>query len=479
MKILLFIITILSIQQLCLGQRNFEYKSSLTGLVSTSENLPMWATANKNGIFPDSRGGLIQAGFFSDFNPQKTIQVAYGVSGAGYLTQAKNKIMIDELYLSAKWKRIRLDLGMIHPQEEFNGVSAQNGDILLSGNTRAMPGYNLNSDYISIPFTQNILSLKFNLSDYTMIDNRYVDKTRLHHKSLYVKITPWHRVDLIGGMEHWAQWAGDSPIYGKQPHSFRDYVKVFCAQHGGEGASLSDSMNVLGNHIGREYFRINYRTDNFTISCYHDIPFEDGSGRRFQNFPDGTYGIYYGAKNKKQWISDVMYEFFYTKSQSGAHHDRPATDEEKANQDIHNHYYGRIILGGNDNYFNNSEYRSGWTYYGRTIGTPFLTPKAPDTDGITLGVFNNRVLAHYLGIQGYICKKLPYKVRLSYSLNYGSHSVPLENRPPQFSFGMETGIVRNTRLPFQIDLGIYGDYGKLYSNNTGVTLTISRNGMLK
>lgn len=479
MKILLFIITILSIQQLCRGQRNFEYKSSLTGLVSTSENLPMWATANKNGIFPDSRGGLIQAGFFSDFNPQKTIQVAYGVSGAGYLTQAKNKIMIDELYFSAKWKKIRLDLGMIHPQEEFNGVSAQNGSFVISGNTRAMPGYNLSSDYIGIPLISRILAFKFNYSDYTMIDKRFVDRTRLHNKSLYLRLTPWHRLEIIAGLGHWAQWAGTSPVYGKQPDSFRDYIRVFAARNGGQGSSTSDSINALGNHLGSRYARINFKANRFTLTLYYDNFFEDGAANHLRSMPDGTYGIYYGTVNKKQLISDIIYEFTYSKYQSGSRHDRPATPEEMEKKDPHDYYYDRIILGGNDDDFNNSEYRSGWTYYGRTIGTPFLSPRAPDANGITLGVFNNRVIAHYIGLKGYLCDKLPYKIRLSYSLNYGRHSVPLENRPTQFSFGMETGIVRNTRLPFQIDLGIYGDYGKLYSNNTGLTLTISRNGVLK
>lgn len=468
---------------LCCGfqgfaQRQWEYRSSLSGQAATEKTLPMWATTGRHGIIPDSRGGLLQAGLFSDFNPERTIRFAYGVSGAGYLTEIKNKIILDELYVSAEWKKIRLDAGMIHADEAYNGISSQNGNIVFSGNSRSLPGLNLRTGYIGVPLTGKVLAFRFNIAGYTMIDDRYADHTWLHNKSLYLRISPWKRLDISVGLEHWAQWGGDSPAYGKQPHSFRDFIRVFCAQGGGEGSTVSDSLNALGNHLGREHLRIDYKADAFTLGFYHDIPFEDGSGTRFQNFPDGTWGLYYGAYDKKQWVSDVMYEFIYTKSQSGSHHDRPATPEEIATQDPHSPFYGRVVLGGNDNYFNNGEYRSGWTYYGRGIGTPFITPKAPDANGLVLGTYNNRIIAHYLGIQGYAFRKLPYKVRLSYSRNYGTYSSPLTGTPEQFSFGLEAGIPRSRHLPFRIDLGIYGDYGKLYSNNFGLSLKISRNGVL-
>ena len=122
---------------------------------------------------------------------------------------------------------------------------------------------------------------------------------------------------------------------------------------------------------------------------------------------------------------------------------------------------------------------SGWTYYGRIIGTPFITPKTPNDQGLTLGTYNNRVIAHYLGIQGYIARKLPYKLRLAYSLNYGTYMSPISPKAEQFSFGLETGILHSTKLPFNLDLGIYGDYGKLLPNNFGVSLKFSRNGIIK
>ena len=240
----------------------------------------MWATTAKYGLVPESRNGLLQVGIFSDFNPQKKVQTAYGFSGVGFLSANKNDLFVDELYCSLKWLKLHLDLGMVHPEKEFNGISAHNGSFINSTNARSMPGYNLHSEYISIPFTRNILAFKFNISDYLMIDKRFVDNARLHHKSLYLRITPHPRWEVIVGFEHWAQWAGTFPIYGKQPSSFSDYLRIFTAQKGGSDATLSSRLNALGNHLGSRYYRINYKTRNYVLTFYFDNYFEDGKVTR-------------------------------------------------------------------------------------------------------------------------------------------------------------------------------------------------------
>lgn len=461
-----------------LSQQRIRYQASLSGQQATGHTLPFWATAGKYGIVPDSRSSLFQAGIFSDYRPFKSVQWAFGTSMAGYLAEDKNRIIPDELYLSVKWKKLCLNLGMQHPEEDYEGLSSQNGNIVFSGNSRPQPGYLLKSEYIPFPLTKEILAFRFELGDYTMIDKRYVDRTRLHHKSLYLRITLRHCINLHVGLEHWAQWAGKSPIYGRQPNSLKDYIRIFCALAGGEDATLSDRLNAQGNHLGREHLRIDYNTGKNTLSFYHDIPYEDGSGTHFSNFPDGTWGICLLTHDKIKWINGIMYEFIYTKKQSGPRHDRPATGEEMSHQNPNSQSYGRVIIGGNDNYFNNGEYRSGWTYYGRTVGTPFITPKACNGEGITLGVFNNRITACYLAVKGYLAKKLPYKLRLSYTKNYGTYISPLAGKPEQFSFSLETAILRKTGFPLNLDLGLYGDYGKFLGNNSGISLKISINGTL-
>ncbi|MDL2231404.1 capsule assembly Wzi family protein [Porphyromonadaceae bacterium OttesenSCG-928-L07] len=475
--ICLFICSFTSLAQ----KRTFEYDASMSGFIATKNNLPFWAISNQYGLLPDGNGGLMTAGIFSDFNEKHQIQFAYGVSVAGYLSKPDNNVLIDQLYFSTRWKKLRLDLGMIHRDTEFNGISSTNGNIVYSNNARSMPGYNLRSEFINIPFTKNILAFKFNLGDYMMIDDRYVDKTRVHNKSLYVKITPHKGLEFIAGLEHFVQWSGTSPDYGKQPSSFKDYIRVFFAKSGGDNATTSDAENALGNHLTGKHFRINYLSDDYTITLYNSTLMEDNKPWRFPNFPDGIYGIYFGSNNKNRWISDIIYEFVYTKYQSGRFHDRDATEEEKKQQNEGDYYYGKIVLGGNDEYFNNGEYKSGWTLYGRTIGTPLITPNAPNENGIVLGVYNNRVLGHHIGIKGVAFGKVPYKAMLTYTLNYGRYNFPLADNTSQaqYSFGLEAEIPEIKRIPLRFDIGIYGDTGKLLSNNFGVTLKISKKGVIR
>lgn len=138
-----------------------------------------------------------------------------------------NNVILDQLYASARWRNLRLDLGMIHPKEEYNGISSTNGNFIRSGNSRTFPGYNLNSEYMKVPCTKGVLSIKFNWADYMMIDDRYVEDTRLHNKSAFLKIKPHQRWEIIVGLEHWAQWAGTSPVEANNLHHSRIISESF------------------------------------------------------------------------------------------------------------------------------------------------------------------------------------------------------------------------------------------------------------
>lgn len=453
-------------------KRQFSYQFDLSGFAASGERLPFWMTANKHGLVPDGNGGMIFLGVFSDFTTKHKIQFAYGVSASGSLSKADDNVVLDQLYASGRWRNLRLDIGMIHPEEEYNGISSTNGNFVLSGNSRAFPGYNLRSDYMKIPGTKGVVSLKFNWADYMLVDDRYVEDTRAHNKSIFVKFIPHHRWEIIVGLEHWAQWAGDSPSEGKQPSSFKDYWRIVRAKSGGEGATRGDSLNALGNHLGREHLRVNYLADNYVLTFYHDIPWDDASGTDFRSFPDGTYSLYYGSFDREQWVTDVIYEFYYTKYQSGSRHDRPATPEEIAEQDPDDPFYGRRVIGGCDNYFNNGIYRSGWTYYRRTIGSPLMTASA----GERLGIVNNRVIGHHVGVCGMAFRKVPYKAMLTYTINYGTYGTKILEAPRQLSGALNVEIPVK-KLPFRLEAGIYADYGSFLQDNIGLSIKISRQGI--
>ena len=484
-----------------LGERQgmVEWDISLYGY-GAKDGMPFWGTANRRGLFPsnlqtggnrlldgmgDNRSGatgLMTAGVQTAYLTRPGIVLSGGVSLAGYFTTCGQwQGIADRLYFGVSWKKLHLDIGMKdRALDEFHGLSLTGGDMIYTGNSRNLPGYNLSTDFIYMPWTRNILAFKANFADYMMIDNRYTDKTLLHNEALFLKITPVKFLSLTLGLEMWSQWSGTSPVYGKQPSSFNDYMRVIFGKNGGDDATQSDQINVLGNHLGRELIRLDVNAADFTVTFQHDIPFDDRSGMRFQNFPDGVNTLNFSFKDRDKWVTDILLEFVYTKWQSGPQHDRPATDEElEKNPDNK-----RVILGGCDNYFNNGEYRSGWTYYGNTIGLPLFTPMPAGEDGKVLGVCNNRVTAWHFGLRGNAAGKVPYKFLFTYSRNFGKYNQSdlgegadksiFLSVPEQFSVALESEIPHlGKRLPLSLGIGLYGDFGKLYQNSFGLTVRLS------
>lgn len=455
-----------------------EFNASVRGAYGTGDYMPFWARTGEEGTLPVTSSGLLMAGARLGYHAANGLffeaegDLAGALKANSPYDPGRKSAFVNRLYVSGGWKMIRLDVGVAPRIRELGDLSITGGDVIYTGNARNMPGVNLWSDWIYFE-KGHWFGLKANLAHYQMTDNRYVKNTLLHNKSLSFKVALGRKVDFIGGFEHWAQWGGDSPVYGPQPSSFRDYMKIFFGRSGGSDATTSDQINVLGNHLGREYIRVVWRANPFTMTFQYDKLFEDGSGMRLQNFPDGVWSLAFAMKDRDALVTDVIYELVTTTWQSGPDHDRPATEEEKANQDPSDPFYGKIVLRGGDNYFNNGEYASGWTFHGRTIGLPLIIPNAPDENGLTKGVICNRVRAHHLALRGNIY--LPYTLKSTFSKNFGRYkqgeSSYFASAPWQLSLALELGFDRFLKdLPISLSAGLYGDVGKVYQNSFGVTL---------
>ena len=225
------------------------------------------------------------------------------------------------------------------------------------------------------------------------------------------------------------------------------------------------------------------------MTFQHDIPFEDGSGTRFWNFPDGVNTLSLSFKDRNRWVTDILYEFVYTRNQSGPLHDRPATDEEVEATGGQTY----VILGGEDNYFNNGVYRSGWTYHGMTIGLPLFLPMFSGDDGIVMGVASNSLVAHHFGIRGVAARKVPYKFLFTWSRHYGrtrkfdqDQAWRFDGHPQQFSIAIEgeldgrvlRGKAYTSRkgCGMSVGLGLYADFGNVFPDSFGMTVRISWSG---
>lgn len=487
MKIERFIYAVLFMfSTLCVSAQNWNlnWQAETDHIAGTGDYLPFWARTGRNGIVPFSSSALAIGGADLNYRSQKGWHFDAGVNLVGSL-ESKNPInparvtgIVDRLFVSGGWKMMHLDVGMKPLERELSDLSISGGNVLWSQNARNIPGINARLDWVYFE-RGHWFGFKGNLAHYEMIDNRWVKGTKLHNKSLMLKLAAGRKVDLIFGVDHWAQWGGASEIDGPQPSTFDDFLRILFVQAGGEDATVSDQVNILGNHLGREVFRVDWRARPFTMTVQYDMPFEDNGGiKRLQNFPDGVWSLRFDLNNKDAFVTEVVAEFINTTWQAGDKHDRPATPEEMEKQDPDDYYYGKIVIGGMDNYFYNGSYKSGWTNYGRVIGLPLILPYAPNADGVIVGIANNRVRAYNIGLRGNLLEGVPYTFRSTFSSNWGLYNQAETSfyytKPWQLSLALELEFGRNiTSLPLTFGVGLYGDIGKLYQNSAGLTLRIA------
>jgi len=455
--ILLFLLCFISVYSLKSQSKDLRYSIKTSAGLSSDITLPFWLVANQYGSVPDSDYGLLNTSVFKTFDtPDTLFDISYKANVTGFIAQ-ENKLLLNELYLGVRFKNILLDIGAKNDAIAWHNLSSSNGSIIKSNNARAMPGVTIKTNnYVTLPFAKSWLQVKGNFAHYFMDDTRFVDNTNLHHKSLHIKTSLSPVFEIIAGLDHYAQWGGTSPQFGPQPSSFKDYIKVVFGAEGGDNATANDQFNALGNHIGAYILQFNYQGQKANYNFYYSHPFEDTSGREMTNWQDGLYGVFIDFKKQKAAITHLLAEFTYTKNMSNI----------------------PVSISGADNYFNNGIYKSGWTYHGNTIGSPYFTPEPVDANDITNGVIvgDNRFAAFNLGANGYV-KWLPYKIMLSHTTYYGWFNQEYEQYPVQISGILDIVIPQDKfNLPFDVAASFAFDAGSYRPKNFGAFLSITKTG---
>ena len=261
----------------------------LLGAISSNDlnQMPFWATANQFGVMPESKGALALLRAGSSFDESRTFQWRWGSSLGFRSDWMGDKIIIDELNASVRYRKLRLDIGMIHPEQDFMAsdatlgtLSVTGGNFMMSGNARTLPGYALRLEPWDVPFTNGHLQLYGRFGDYSTLGKRYLQGALVHNTALYVRVlagehlsfTGGEHLSFTGGFDHYSLWAGSNEEIGVQPHSFLDYLRVLTGSSGGADASLGDQINSLGDHRGRELLRVDYKSDSWSVCFQHDIP---------------------------------------------------------------------------------------------------------------------------------------------------------------------------------------------------------------
>ncbi|ARK13557.2 capsule assembly Wzi family protein [Fibrella sp. ES10-3-2-2] len=459
------------------------------GTLLSTDQTPFWLRANQYGIVP-LKGPVVrlQGGIRSDYRRADSTgrrpKVDWGyaldaVANVGATTQ----FILPEAHVKGRLGAFELYVGRKRELIGLVDTLLTSGAYAWSGNALPIPKIQLGVyQYTPVPFTKGVVSFLGAYAHGWFENNgRIVQHSYLHQKYLYGRLgKPTWPFRLYGGFNHEVIWAGQAPpgvlsdliaVNGKLPSALKYYPAVVLGLRG-QGdrndpnvTSLED--NRIGNHLGSVDLGADVNLRNWNLYAYRQFLYDDGSLFYGTNLADGLNGL--RLKNRRSpagepfFLQQITVEYLYTKSQGGAEFVIDDPDQR-----------------GQDNYFNQGQFIDGWTYFGRTIGTPFLTPQGEVRPSLPRqpGIVNNRVSAVNVGASALVSGSLQLTTRLSLSQNFGLYSLPYANGLTQFS-GLLTAafpIAAFGGTTLSSSLGV--DAGGLLPNSVGVYVGLRKTGLL-
>jgi hypothetical protein len=419
---------------------------------------PYYSVTNQHGIFSKEKSAvLLRSGIISSIDTAKNLSLAFGLD-AIYRYDSNSEVWLQQAFVKAKAYFIIFQGGFI--EETFGNQDNQlsSGGYLFSGNARPIPKIAMNTNgYINIPFTFHLLQIKAGISHGWFGEKeQYVKNAYLHHKYFFLRIGhPKFPVSINMGIHHAAVWGGTSPVHGKLPSDWSAYKSVFMARMKGNIGPDREQDNVLGNHLASYSLGVETKFKKFELNLYWQTILEDKNGRvgqDWKNREDGLWGIALALANKDDGVKKIVFEFFNSTVQSGD-----------------------IALSGNDDYFNNGLYRSGWTYHEMTIGTPLITSPAFTGRSPEMATYleNNCVRALSAGLL-YDINELQFMFNMIYSRNYGTIIIPYPTPRDQFysALAFTYPSIRYQNLLFSWQAAF--DIGKHMGNNAGLMFRIRK-----
>lgn len=417
------------------------YSAEIGGMATSAPQNPFWLRANQYNTTP-VRGSFATArvSIMRDYRTRPDSVVkgksrfdwgfgVYAVANAGPQSTSDNPaFLLPDAYMKVRFKYLELYGGNRREVVGLGDTLLTSGFVAWSGNAMPFPKIQLHTpDFVPLGFTKKLIAIRAGYAHGWLIDS-YIQGSYLHHKYLYGRIgKPNWRIRIYGGLNHQVQWGGHADyligtplaVNGSLSTSFQDYLSLITGRYPdaleNDRFTGFDGTNRLGNHVGSYDLALEWKGDKTNWLLYHQHMYDDASGLALQNVPDGLTGLRFLNRKKTNprfKFQRVVLEWLTTTNQSG-----PTFDPAARYQ-------------GADNYFNHSQYIQGWSYRGRTIGTPFIMPRSDLTPAIGNGYAgngyypNNRVVAWYAGAIGTFRRGPTLTMRASYSRNFGSYKQP-------------------------------------------------------
>lgn len=469
------------------SQRVNQYSVEAGGMAASGQT-PFWMRANQYGTVPLNTPFLrLNAALYSPYRPADSLghrpKFDWGY-GANVVVNAgkTSQFLLPEAYLKGRIGAFELYVGRRKEIVGLVDTLMTSGAYIWSGNALPIPKVQFGlHNFTPIPFTKGILSVMGVIAHGWFEDSdRLVKDSYLHQKYFYGRLgKPTWPVRFYGGFNHQVIWAGYAdpkvlgPVVsmnGKLPSSLSNFPAVLFGTRGDpmDKTITSFEWNRIGNHLGSVDAALEVDLNHLNFYAYRQFVYDDGSLFYGTNLADGLNGLRIRNKNQPSgsafFLRQITLEYLYTGSQGGSVF---VIDDEK--------------LRGRDDYFNHSQFLDGWTYFGRTIGTPFLTPQRelkPGTPDHGVGISNNRVSVAHFGLSALLLNKIELTGRLSYSSNAGTYAIPYPAKPRQIS-GLLTAALPVNLLGGTMLSGSLGvDSGELLPTSTGVYLGLRKTGFL-
>ena len=311
-----------------------------------------WSNYNNNGLnFNQSNISLSYKNLFDNYDLLINAHAS------------NEKIIFAESYISFSLQKLyKIKFGRYYRDfSTYLNDELSSGSMLIGKNALPIPKIGLLGEY-QIKKNDKF-KFKYGLA-HSILDKNdvYNESPFIHEKFLYL-IKNDNNNEYGFGFVHEAMWGGSTYLNGKFPSSFNDYWKVFISADG-EKLEGQPHANALGNHLGIWDFYYSKKNKSNIFKLYYQHFFEDTSGLRFQNRLDGLWGFEYNNLSSKL---NYVLEYIDTSNQN---RDPPYV---------------------NENYYNHSEYKLGWSYKDYVIGNPFINniPSKIIHSGISMDAINN------------------------------------------------------------------------------------------
>lgn len=424
-------------------------------LFSTGDESPFWIRANNSQRINNASSSAWQRILFQKkLNQNSRLDWGYGFDVIGRLGEGWSGDFT-QAYVEGKNKYFNLFVGR---KEERLGVvdsTLSIGPLVNGNNALPIPKVAIRTNgWLNIPFTNGWMTFNGYYSHGWFEGDRFIRNALLHQKYLYVNFTAKWFINLYSGIVWNTQWGGRRSDNGRrEPSSFSDYLRIITGSSGDDSASPSDQNNALGNHLGSWDSGMIMHLKNWDLHLYWQFLWEDKSGLTPFNWRDGITGVSIKKRNGNGWFKGATLEIIRT------------TD-----QDLYKVRDDGSVFTEPDNFFNNSQYKSGWTYKDRVIGNPvFLLTTSSNTD-FTNRV-NNLVNGINLGIEGGE-KNWGYSLNYIYLKNAGTHFLRFEGPFTMHSALLRGDYALNSTNRFRLQISF--DSGGKINSSAGLSFEYHR-----